>query len=55
MTGHCLHYVVRKDRSVTLRDYVDFFQCAGNIAEEIRKKRKNDKRLACTSDGSEDI
>ena len=55
MTGHYLQYVVRKDRSVTLRDYVGFFQCAGNIGEEIRKKSKNDKRLACMSDGSEDI
>jgi len=55
VTGHYVHYVVPNERSATLRDYVGFLQCAGNIAEEIRKKSQNDERLACASDNSEDM
>ena len=55
MTGHYVHHVVWNESTVTLRDCVGFFQYAGNIAEEIRRKRQNDKRLAFASDDNEDI
>lgn len=55
MSGHYVEYGVRNESSVTLHDYVDLLRDAGKIAEEIRKKGKNDKRLACACDYSEDL